>query len=182
MRAAIPDLPTPHPLGYALPAVYQDDDFTMRFVAAFDHVVAPILMTLDNLDAYLDPALTPPDFLPWLSGWVGLDPDRNWSVPQQRRLIARAVDLWQWRGTRRGLLALVTAFAGVDPDAVEIRDSGGVDWSQAPVSPVPGSPSPTVRVRVTVDDPDEVDRDRLERLVATAVPAETEATVEVLRG
>jgi phage tail-like protein len=33
-------------------------------------VLAPVVATIDCLGAYLDPALTPEDFLRWLGGWV----------------------------------------------------------------------------------------------------------------
>ena len=54
MRTAVPGLVTPHPIGRPLPALYLDDDFTQRLTAGLDEVLAPVLLTLDCLDAYLD--------------------------------------------------------------------------------------------------------------------------------
>jgi phage tail-like protein len=95
-----------------MPAPFQGDSFTERFLSAFDDIIAPVLTTLDTIDAYLDPWLTPPDFLPWLAGWVGAELDENWSEQQQRRLVATAVDLLQWRGTRRGTVELIRGRTG----------------------------------------------------------------------
>ena len=36
MRASIDGLETPHPLGAMLPAIYQEQDLTMRFTRAFE--------------------------------------------------------------------------------------------------------------------------------------------------
>ena len=76
MRGTIVDLPTPHPMGPAMPALYQDDPFAQSFLSALDTVLAPVVGTLDNLDAYLDPYLTPDDFLVWL-GELGRGRDRR---------------------------------------------------------------------------------------------------------
>ena len=67
MRGAIPGLDTSVPFGPMLPAIYQEDEFSMRFVAGFDDVLAPVLLALDCLIDYFDPALTPTDFLEWLA-------------------------------------------------------------------------------------------------------------------
>lgn len=179
MRGMVDGLPNPHQLISGLPAVYRDDEFTSRFVSAFDEVLAPVLSTLDNLDAYLDPDLCPPDFLPWLAGWVELELDGNWSLAQQRRLVATAVELARWHGTRRGVVELVCRYTGVEPDAVEVVDSGGVTWSLTPGRAAPESGEPRVTVRVRVPDPGGVDAARLERLVRRAVPAHVACTVDV---
>ncbi len=85
-RGLIPGLVSPHPLGPALPALFQEDDFAQRFVSAFDDVLAPIFSAMDNGDAYLDPYLTPEDFLEWMSSWVGIELNENWT----HRAAARA--------------------------------------------------------------------------------------------
>ncbi len=70
-RALVDDMPTTQPIASYLPAMLQADDFCVRFTEGLDPVLAPVLSTIDNLDAYLDPWLTPPDFLGWLAGWFG---------------------------------------------------------------------------------------------------------------
>ena len=98
MRGPIDGLDTPHPLGAALPGLFQDDDFAQRFTSALDAVLSPVFCTLDNLEAYFDPTLAPRDFVAWLAGWVGLTLDENWPVERQRALIAEAAQLYRWRG------------------------------------------------------------------------------------
>lgn len=180
MRGLVADLSNPYPLAASLPAVYQGDDFTERLLSAFDDALAPLLLTLDNLEAYLDPATAPPDFLPWLAGWVGITLDDNWSIEQQRRLVAEGVALLAWRGTRRGVVDLIRSYLGVPEDQVEVEETGGVAWSATPDGAVPGSEGPAVTVRVRVADPGDVDRARLEHLMAQSVPAHVATSVEVV--
>ncbi len=177
MRGLIEGLENPHPLGLSLPAPYQEDDFAQRFVSAFDGVLAPILMCLDNFDAYLDPWLTPDDFLDWLSGWVDVVLDEEWPIERKRTFVARAVELYRLRGTIRGVSELVTLYTGVEP---EIADSGGAAWSGTPGGDLPGVTEPhlTVRVKLPNSAGDEVRT--IETLVAAAKPAHVPHTVEVL--
>ena len=179
MRGAVPGLPTPHPIGLALPAVYLEDDFTQRLTAGLDEVLAPVLLTLDCLDAYLDLELAPPDFLDWLASWVGMPVDETWPVELRREVMRHAIELHRWRGTARGLeLALGILTDGT----VEVTDSGGVTCSATPdTAPPPAAPAEVrVRVRVRVADPGGVDETRLRAAVASAVPAHVQATVEVI--
>jgi phage tail-like protein len=177
VRGAIPGLPSPHPLAGALPAMYQEDEFTREFVAAFDEVLAPVLSTLDNFEHYLDPTLAPLDFVDWLAGWLGVVPDEGWPAARRRELVARAVTLYRRRGTVRGLAEQVALATG---GKVEVRDSGGVSWSGTPSGPLPGSGDAAVRVLVRLDDPSKLDQRRLERLVAAAKPAHVAHHVEVV--
>jgi phage tail-like protein len=178
MRGLIPGLESPHPLGPELPALFQEDDFALRFTSAFDRSLAPIFATLDNLDSYLDPGIAPGDFLEWLAGWVGLALDETWSEAQRRDLVARAVELYRWRGTVRGLADQVAVFTGSPP---EIEENGGVSWSATPGAEPPGQAEPRLLVRVRVTDPDTVDLRRLEAVVAAAKPAHLAHEIEVAK-
>lgn len=176
MRGHVPGVVNPAPMGLALPAVFHEDDLAQRFTAALDEVVAPVLATIDNLEAYLDPHLAPADFVAWLAGWVGLVLDENWPLERRRALVGRAMDLYRWRGTLRGVRQHVELYTGSVP---EVEDSGGAAWSAVPGGAPPGAAPPALRVRVRVPDPARVDRARLDRLVAAAKPAHVAHEVEV---
>jgi phage tail-like protein len=178
-RGLVPGLVNPHPLGEQLPAVFHGDELAQRLTAALDEVLAPVVSTLDNLDAYVDPDLTPDDFLPWLAGWLGLELDQRWSSAQARAVVAHAVGLFGRRGTLRGLEQIVALRTG---GRVSVRDSGGVSWSRTPGAALPGDPVPSVSVTVTgvPDGPPEVVRIR--RIVAAEVPAHVPFTVQVTAG
>jgi phage tail-like protein len=174
-RGLVEELESPHPLAHALPGIYEEDDFVERFTQAFDAALAPIFSTLDNIGAYLDPELTPEDFLAWLASWVGATLDEGWPLDRRRALVARAVPLYRRRGTVQGLAEQVALIAGERP---KILDSGGVSWSVTPESPLPGSRAPRMTVRLHTKDASVVGA--VEALVASAKPAHLVAAVEVV--
>ena len=179
MRGHVAGLASPYPLGPTLPAIYQGDDFAQRFLAALDEVVAPVYSTLDNFDAYLDPAIAPDDFLVWLAGWVGIGLDESWDDARRRAIVARAVELYRMRGTAAGLAGQVELQTG---GSVEIMENGATSWSVDPGGDLPGSPEPLVVVRVTVPDPKTIDATRLDAVVASAKPAHVLHRIELVKG
>lgn len=177
MRGAVPGLTSPHPIGLALPALYLEDDFTQRFTAGLDEVLAPVLLTLDCLDAYFDVDLAPADFLDWLAGWVAVPLDESWPVSLRRNVIRHAAELHRWRGTARGVALMAQVLTGGE---VEVTDTGGVTWSNTSGTEPPPAPAvPEVRVRIRVADPEAVDETRLRELVASTVPAHVRTVIEV---
>lgn len=177
MRGVVEGLGSPHPLGAMLPGVYQEDGIVQRLVGALDRSMAPVLSTLENLDAYVDPHLAPDDVVRWLAGWVGLVVDETWPPGRTRRLVAAAAELYRWRGTPRGVVELVRLVTGAVP---ELHDSGGVAWSVSPGSEPPGLATPSLVVRVPAAGPGAVDDRRLTALVAAAVPAHVPVVVETV--
>ncbi len=177
MRALVPGLISPHPIGAALPALYAGDDFTQRFTAALDESLAPVMATLDNLERYLQPALAPTDFVGWLAHWVGATLDENWPDDRRRAAVARAAALHRRRGTVAGLAEQISLFAG---GAAEVVDNGGVAWSAEPGAALPGTEAPRLTVRVRVADPAAIDAGRLDALVAQAKPGHVPHSVEVV--
>jgi phage tail-like protein len=179
------DLASPHPLATLLPGLYQDDELVIRFTEALDTVLAPVTSVLDSSDAYVDPRLAPLDFVTWLAQWVGVELDASWPQERQRALVARAAELYAWRGTVRGLAALIAITTGIEP---EILETGGVGWTAEPPPSggLPGSPSAALVVRLRLPAgsagaaADAIDVDRLDRLVAQSKPAHIPHRVEVV--
>ncbi|MFD5694204.1 phage tail protein [Streptomyces rubiginosohelvolus] len=182
-RAAVPGLPSRYPIGELLPALYADDDLAQRLTAGLDTVLAPVLSTLDNLPAYVDPALAPADFLPWLASWVGVEADPAWPVELRRAVVARAVELHRWRGTRRGLVERLRLCCGVH---AEVRDGGGATWSAEPGAALPPQPTGELLVRVwpvrADDGAGAVDAHRVLEVATAACPVHLTCRVEVLPG
>jgi len=121
-RAEAPAVNGHHPpsryLDY-LPALYRDDDFMGQFLRIFEDILGPIENTVGNLPLYFDPRLTPEAVLPWLASWVGIALDPALSVARRRELVARAAELYRWRGTRRGLSEYLHICTGVVPEITE---------------------------------------------------------------
>jgi phage tail-like protein len=160
-----------------LPSLLQEDDFCVRFVSAFDEVMAPVFATLDCVDAYFDPDTAPEDFVDWLAGWVGVEIDEHWDLDRRRALLHRIADLYRIRGTVEGLSTHVEMYSGVSP---EILENGGCRWSQTAESPMPGSVGAHLTVRLRVPDPEAVSRRTVERIVEQSRPAHLSFTVEIL--
>ncbi|GAA3118503.1 phage tail protein [Streptomyces rameus] len=178
-RAAVPGLPSRYPIGEQLPALYAEDDFAQRFTAGLDTVLAPVFATLDNLPAYLDPRVTPADFLAWLASWVGGVDDPRWPVELRREATVRAMELHRRRGTKRGLVEALHLVLGV---RAEVVGDGGAVWSRTAGAGLPPAPAAEILVRVWPDRVATVDADRVHELVRALCPVHTVCRVEVLSG
>lgn len=105
-----------------LPAIYRQDPLLCRLLLIFESVLAPLERMVDTLPLYTEPEIAPREFLPWLAHWVALSLDSAWPVERQRALIAAAVEIYRWRGTRRGLKRHIQAYTGVEPLIQEYQD------------------------------------------------------------
>ena len=115
-----------------LPDLYREVDFVGRWLKVFELAFEPDVKTLDGLWAYLNPRLAPQGLLPFLAHWVGWQISPDLSLDQQRDLIAQALEIYRWRGTRRGLrlsLHLATGLpldtAPGQPPAIAIQEHFG---------------------------------------------------------
>ncbi len=86
-----------------LPQIYREIDFVGRFLKIIETTFDPDVQILDTLWAYLDPLTAPESLLPFLAHWVGWPLEAHLTLEQQRRLIRHALEIYRWRGTKRGL-------------------------------------------------------------------------------
>ncbi len=96
-----------------LPAIYREVDFIGRLLKIFEETFEPTVNTLQSLWAYLDPLTAPEALLPFLAHWVGWQNEATWTLEQQRTLIRRALEIYRWRGTRRGLALYLHLYTGL---------------------------------------------------------------------
>ena len=99
-----------------LPTIYREVDFIGRFIKIFEQAFEPVIQSSDVMWANLDPLTSPQALLPFLAYWVAWPVDRIWDLNQQRRLIRRAVELYRWRGTRKGLRLYLHLYTGLPLD------------------------------------------------------------------
>lgn len=102
----------------------------------------PAETVLNDLHTYFDPSTAPPQFLPYLAGWVDLDnlwvdypetinPDAPPPYPagtgHLRELLLSAAYLSRWRGTAHGLLKFLSIATGLNHFRIHehVTDSDG---------------------------------------------------------
>jgi len=86
-----------------LPVLYREVDLISRFLKIFEQAFEPASQAMDAMWAYLDPLSASEALLPFLAHWVAWPIDSRWDLAQQRRLVRHALEIYRWRGTRRGL-------------------------------------------------------------------------------
>jgi len=103
-----------------LPDSIQENDFLRRFLRTFEDIWEPLEQRQDHIEMYFDPHTCPASFLPWLASWLHLPFNPHWPEARHRRLLAQAMELYSWRGTRYGLIRMIEVCTGLTP---EIRNS-----------------------------------------------------------
>lgn len=111
----------------SLPAVYQENDFGVRFVGALERLLDPVVAMLDSLPAHVSPELAPDDLLELMARWLGLEVDESWPLERRRELVRRAGDLARRHGTKAGLEATLRIVFPEHP--LRVEDTGKVTWS-----------------------------------------------------
>lgn len=157
------------------------DRFLEDMCAALDRVLAPVFVTLDSLDAYVDPSVTPDDFLAWLGDWVAVTARLGWPEDAWRQLIGEAAWLFSRRGTAAALAKLVELYTGGE---VEVDDPGGSEilHRRGDTQVIETKPEAVV-VRVRggrVQQNDATLVSGLDELVRSSTPAHLAVRVEVL--
>lgn len=164
-----PRLPAPVADGVAsvylesLPVIYADNDFLGRFLLLFQNVWEPLEQRQDHIEMYFDPRTCPATFLPWLASWLDLSFNQHWPETRRRRLLAEAIDLYRWRGTRYGLVRMIEVCTGVTP---EVTDN--------PAQPF------VFDVKITLPKDGEIDKNLIDELIQAHKPAHAGYRLEVL--
>jgi phage tail-like protein len=107
-----------------LPALYRrsdaaGNDLVRALCWVFQHLHDSVAARIDDGWRAYDPRTAPSALLDWLARWTAFAMETEWGEPQRRALLARAVELYRVRGTRRGLALYLELFTGVAPTIVE---------------------------------------------------------------
>ncbi len=125
-----------------LPAILQTDPVLAQFLLAFEQILSglpstsntPQIVEPDTTDppglealigqihTYFDPMKTPAEFLPWLAGWVALSLREDWTDPIKRNFIRQIVPLYQKRGTKEGLIAMLKLYLNNEQEKVSVYE------------------------------------------------------------
>lgn len=157
-----------------LPPLYQDDEFLGRFLLIFESILDPIERTVDQINHYFNPQLTPEPLLPWLASWVDVVLNEKWPLDRRRMLIKQAAELYSWRGTRRGLSQYLQIYTGVEP---VITEPGGESENSLDES----LPPHVFHVMLSVPDPEVIDPELVEAIIEAEKPAHAGYILEIRR-
>lgn len=177
-RRGVPGLRTPFPLINAVPPMLAEDSFVQRMMPGFDEVLAPIISTLDNFPAYLDPHTAPLDMVEYIASWMFTTLDEEWTEQALRHAVATAVERSRWRGTSHGLEARLQPF---DVSEITITENGSVAVSSTPTDPDswPDPGEQIVTVAFTPLDPSPQGIERVTRVIRSLVPAHVQLEITV---
>ena len=104
----------PELLAKYMPAIFRQDPFMQRLLRMFDEMLRPLMATVDAVDCYLDPLITPPAFVEWLASWVGQELSPSWPDHSRRALVSEAAWIHRARGTQAGIKRAVELVAGCE--------------------------------------------------------------------
>ncbi|NJO78511.1 MAG: phage tail protein [Cyanobacteria bacterium RM1_2_2] len=164
-----------------------DIDLIGRFLKIFEQAFEPAVYSLDAMWANLNPLTSPEAMLPFLAHWVGWTITPGWELDSQRRLMSQALELYRWRGTRRGLRLYLHAYTGLPLDdslsnesekqisITEAFGSGFIVGEAILGEAILGSGCPyhfNVHLRINVDHPIErIDESILHQIIQQEKPA-----------
>ncbi|HEY90941.1 MAG TPA: hypothetical protein G4O07_03820 [Dehalococcoidia bacterium] len=165
-----------------LPAIYSENEFMGRFLKIFESILTPVEQTIGQIPLYFDPKLAPEEFLPWLAFWLDLVLDQEWPAAKRRLLIRRATELYQWRGTRRGLETYLEIYAGVRPVITE--HYGGIslgEESRLGMNTIMGDGrAHCFTVTLNIKDSPAVNEEKVRAIIEAEKPAHTVYELQII--
>jgi phage tail-like protein len=105
-----------------LPYIYSEDEFLGRYLLIFEDLFGPLDQIAAHFDLFLDPRTAPESFLSELARWLGLVLDDRWPAERRRAVLQSAVELYDFRGTKKGLARLLEASADCRVEIAENTD------------------------------------------------------------
>lgn len=163
---------------------FRDSPFFVRYLLGFEDERAPLDSLLGVTERLVDADVAPEETLTWLATWVSLVLDENWPELKKRRLIKEAVDLYRWRGTRRGLSRYLEIYTGITPHIDDRPLSGirlGPNAKLGPEARLGDVPPHTFVVTVATQTPETIDLQTVRRIIESEKPAHTAYDVRVVR-
>ncbi len=106
-----------------LPAVYQEDQlsskFLERFLSIFETMFYDLETDITNLFTYFGSDTAPSRFLTWLSSWLNLALEEEWSEEKIRKFINEAPNLYKIKGTPSGIRRFIEIYTDKSPLIIE---------------------------------------------------------------
>ena len=147
-----------------------EDNFLVRFLTIFQQMGDTVVQQVDSLHHVFDPTVAPPEMVRAMAEWLGVDwVDSSMDSRRQREIVLRYSELIGWRGTRRGLRALLELLGGGE---VTVEDSGGIFQRGE-------SPRRPAHVHLTMASPGNYTVGDLIRIIRAELPASVSFDLEI---
>jgi len=155
------------------PAMTRDDPVIAGFVRAFEEIADSVREQVDDLEYELDVNHASPEMLGYVASWLGVDIGVGGDSAAQRRLIRAVGQALVWRGTCRGVEALLEALTD---SRVEVTDTGGV------FGPTERIPPADDLVTIELDHTGAMSRQQLVAFLAEELPVGARVELRVHSG
>ena len=165
-----------------LPALYRDDEFMGQFLLIFESIMQPLENTVGSLPFYFDPTVTPESVLEWLARSADMALDTTWPIERRRELVKAAIELYRWRGTRRGLAEHLRIYTGAVPEISEHIQEMRLDHdTRLGINTQLGTSGAGSHFTVSLelDSGDEMDIENIRSIIEVQKPAHTAYTLQV---
>jgi phage tail-like protein len=169
-RGAVAGLRSPFPIVHFTPGMLADDMLVQQLLDALDEVLAPVISTMDCMDAYLDPDLAPIDMVKYLASWLLAEVDDEWDEGAVRRDVRQAHARSKWAGTARSVTERLVPH---EVESLIVEDPGYTVSNEGPTKPADWADpeQPEVVLHVVPKREGAAELRRIERLARGLVPA-----------
>ncbi len=118
-----------------LPVIFQENDFMNRFMKIFETIWEPLEWRQEAIEYYFDPHTAPSELLEWLGSWLSISVYSRMPERRKRELVAEAMTLYHWRGTKYGLERMLELCTGLTPELIEDPKEAFVFWVKLNTKP-----------------------------------------------
>ena len=98
---------------------YDEGGFLERYLGIYQSIHEDLTEEIREMIRRLDREGAGREYLDWLAEWIGIRESRIWSDEQLKSLIENGISLYKERGTRQGIIDLLTLYTGEEPYIVE---------------------------------------------------------------
>lgn len=99
-----------------LPAIYQEQDFTYRYLSIFNSMLQDLEGEIDAMPRLLDVHSAPPEMLRFLAGWLCVEPEERGPLPER---LPQVLEEYEGLYTVEGVKSSVRRLTGRTPEIVE---------------------------------------------------------------
>lgn len=108
------------PQAFQQPELDGGGNFLRGLLSIIQHSYDSVSLRLADMHKVFDPRTTDPDFLPWLSSWLAITLNPDWSTLQRRKMLMAATQLFPDRGTAKAVREFLRIYVGAK---VEIKEN-----------------------------------------------------------